>query len=340
MKKIFIAALALAAVAACNKAEVIDMAPQKAISFADPFVDASTKVIDNAYTEKNTPASFKVYGTLSNGTSTVNIFDAVDVYKTQQATTDIAGTDTWYYAADKVQYWMKGNTYNFAAVVGGTVTPDGVGMPASIAYTTSTQQDLLYARPAAIVCDGDQSNVAFTLNHLLTKVVFNFTNAYADAADMVVKIDDVKILNAAGSGSYAVAGDVKWTAGDDNAMSFGPVVASNATEEATAGVYIKSNQTCSSNYARLLIPETQVWNIAFTANVYYKSGSEEVPVYTLVNTYEYTTAKPLTTGTTALALEAGKSYNFNITIGGELTPITFSATSTDWTSADQNITLQ
>lgn len=338
MKKIFIAALALAAVAACNKAEVIDMAPQKAISFADPFVDASTKVIDNAYTAANTPSSFKVYGTLSNGTSTVNIFDAVDVYKTQQATTDIAGTDTWYYAADKVQYWMKGNTYNFAAVVGGTVTPDGVGMPASISYTTSTQQDLLYARPVAIVCDGSQSNVAFTLNHLLTKVVFKFTNAYPAAADMVVKIDDVKILNAAGSGSYAVDGT--WTTGADAAMSFGPVVASDATAEATAGVYIESDQTCSSNYAKLLIPETQVWNIAFTANVYYKSGSEESPVYTLVNKYEYTTDAPLTTGTTALALEPGKSYNFNITIGGELKPITFSATSTDWTSADQNIALQ
>lgn len=337
MKKIFFAALAVAAVAACNKAEVIDMAPQKAISFADPFVDASTKVIDNAYTKNRTPESFNVYGTLSNGTSTVNIFNAVDVYKNQQNETDIAGADTWYYAADKVQYWMKGNTYNFAAVVGGTVTTDGVGMPTTIYYSTATQDDLLYARPAAIVCDGNQSNVAFTLNHLLTKVVFKFTNAYPAAADMVVKIDDVKILNAAESGSYAVAGT--WTTEADAAMSFGPVVASDATAAATAGVYVESDKTCSSNYARLLIPETQVWNIAFTANVYYKSGTEDAPVYTLVNKYEYTTAAPLKTG--ELALEAGKSYNFNITVGDELKPITFSATSADWTeSTEQNITLQ
>lgn len=339
MKKIFIAALALAAVAACNKAEVIDMAPQKAISFADPFVDASTKVIDNAYTAANTPSSFKVYGTLSNGTSTVNIFDGIDVVKNPTDKSGITGDKTWYYAADKVQYWMKGNTYNFAAVVGGTVTPDGVGMPASIAYTTSTQQDLLYARPEAIVCDGSQSNVAFTLDHLLTKVVFKFTNAYPAAADMVVKIDDVKILNAAGSGSYAVDGT--WTTGADAAMSFGPVVASDATAAATAGVYIESDQTRSSNYAKLLIPETQVWNIAFTANVYYKSGTEESPVYTLVNKFEYTTAAPLTTGATALALAAGKSYNFNITVGGTLNPITFSATTVDWTDgAGTDVTVQ
>ena len=117
------------------------------------------------------------------------------------------------------------------------------------------------------------------------------------------------------------------------------MVTSDATAAATAGVYIESDQTCSSNYAKLLIPESQVWNIAFTANVYYKSGTEESPVYTLVNKYEYTTAAPLTTG--ELTLEAGKSYNFNITIGGELKPITFSATSTDWTAgADQNVTLQ
>lgn len=334
MKKIFIAALALAAVAACNKAEVIDMAPQKAISFESPFVDNSTKVIDGTYTSSNLPNAFKVYGTLSNGTETVNIFNAVEVTKTQTNTTDISGTNTWYYAADKVQYWMEGNTYNFAAVVGGTVTPDGNGMPATIAYTVADQVDLLYAATEPIECNGTQSNVAFTLGHLLSKVKFTFTNAYPAATNFVVKVDEVSIVNAAKSGVYDVDGETKWSSTEDNSLSFGPVVAADATAAATAGVYMEYGDSYASNYAKLLVPETQEWQIKFLANVYYYNGSN----YTLVNKFDYTT-EYLKTG--SLALEAGKSYSFNITIGGGLTPITFSATAADWTDGTgQNITVQ
>lgn len=338
MKKTLIAILALAAVAACNKAEVVEMNPQNAISFENPFVDNSTKAIDNTYSSSNTPASFKVYGTLANSLSgtmeTINIFNGVDVFKTQQDATDISGTGTWYYSADKVQYWMPGNTYNFAAVVGGTVDTDDNGMPETIAYTVADQTDLLYASNGPIVCDGTQSNVAFGLGHLLAKVKFNFTNAYPAATNFVVKVDNVSIVNAAGSGSYAVGG--AWTPGTDVHLAFGPVVAETETSAQSSGVYMEYGKNYSSNNVKLLVPESQVWQIAFVANVYYKNGD----AYTLVNKYDYSTTY-LTTGETALNLEAGKSYNFNITVGGALQPITFSATTADWTDGEgKDITVQ
>ncbi len=337
MKKTILAVLALASVVACNKSEVLEVAPQKAISFGNPFVDNSTKAIDGTFTSSNTPEAFKVYGTITNTDGDIaNIFNAVEVTKTSKADTDIHGTDTWYYTGDAVQYWMPGNTYNFTAVVNGTVATNDNGMPATISYTVADQTDLLYATSGSIVCDGTQSNVAFTLGHLLTKVKFNFTNNYPEATNFVVKIDDVSIVNAASSGVYTVGEQTPWAPGADAALSFGPVVEEDETTSKTEGVYMEYGTTYSSNNVKLLVPESQVWQIAFTANVYYYDGTN----YTLVKTYDYTTT-PLNSGTAALNLEAGKSYNFNIAIGQGLTPITFSATTADWVSgADQSITVQ
>lgn len=83
----------------------------------------------------------------------------------------------------------------------------------------------------------------------------------------------------------------------------------------------------------LLVPESKEWQISFVANVYYKSGD----TYTLVNRYDYST----TYLKAALALVAGNSYNFNITVGGTLNPITFSATTADWADVDEtHVTVQ
>lgn len=341
MKKAILAVLALASVVACNKSEVLEVAPQKAISFENPFVDNSTKAIDGTFTGSNTPESFNVYGTLTNATGQVaNIFNGVEVKRSledgEMEEDFIYGTGTWYYADDAVQYWMPGNTYNFTAVVNGVVATNDNGMPKTIGYTVADQTDLLYATSGSIVCDGTQSNVAFTLGHLLTKVKFNFTNEYPAATNFVVKIDNVSIVNAAGSGVYTVGEQTPWAPGADAALSFGPVVAENETDSKTEGVYMEHDKTYSSNNVKLLVPESQVWQIAFTANVYYYDGAN----YTLVKTYDYTTT-PLNSGTAALNLEAGKSYNFNIAIGQGLTPITFSATTTEWVAgADQPITVQ
>lgn len=339
MKKTLIAILALAALAACNKTEVVDLKAPQAIAFESPFVDNSTKAIDNTYSTTNLPESFKVYGTLTNSSNeTVNIFNGVEVIKALPtgAAADgyISGTDTWYYADDYVQYWMDGNKYNFAAVVGATLAADDLddnGMPKTIDYTVSSQADLLYDRPEEISYTSSTStNVAFTLDHLLSKVVFKFTNGYATDTKFYVKIDDVAIVNAAKAGTYTIATTPAWSSTEDASLSFGPAL-STSSANATLGDYIAPGTAdVQSNYAKLLVPETQIWNIAFTANVYYyKSGTADAPKYTLVNKFEYTAENPLKTS--SIALEAGKSYSFNITIGGTLQPITFSATASDWT---------
>ena len=46
MKKTLFAVLALAAVAACNKAEVVEQSAELAIGFDSPFIENSTKATD------------------------------------------------------------------------------------------------------------------------------------------------------------------------------------------------------------------------------------------------------------------------------------------------------
>lgn len=323
--------MAIAAMTACIKDEVVSE-NREAISFGKAFVDNATKVIDSSYGTDNPLEQFNVYGTVTGTSGAVSIFDG-------DVVTGSVGDNVW--SCDNDQYWVPGAMYNFAALV--DVPKDYVkitnGLPSSFDYSVADQKDVLYAvTPAAI--EGKASGnapVDFTFSHLLAKVKFTFTNEYPSNSNFVVKISDVvSVLNAAATGTCTLP--ATWTPVTYSPLSFGYVVASDATAAATAGVYIESNQTCSSNYAKLLIPETKEWTIGFKAEVYYQRTLNDVTTDILVDEYEYTTTAPLTTD--ELALEAGKSYNFNITIGGELKPITFSVTTDEWTNEDKEITVQ
>ena len=63
MKKVFIAILAVAAFAACNKAEVVESAPAAAIAFENAFVDNTTKAATDI--TKDNLNDFGVYGTVA-----------------------------------------------------------------------------------------------------------------------------------------------------------------------------------------------------------------------------------------------------------------------------------
>ena len=50
MKKIFVSVLAVAALAACNKVEVVDTQSPSEIAFAGSFIDKATRSIDPSTT--------------------------------------------------------------------------------------------------------------------------------------------------------------------------------------------------------------------------------------------------------------------------------------------------
>lgn len=328
MKKLFIAALALASVA-CTKSEVLETAPQKAISFGKPFVENATKAIDPSLThgDNGTFTTFNVYGTLTNTATppaTTNIFNGVEVVKVSDATHTIGATGTWYYNSSSVQYWIPGNTYNFVAVAKATkVNVDAANnnMPTTLEYTADGTTDLLYTKTPVTktpdVASFDET-VAFTFDHLLSKVVFKFTNDYATDASFVIKVTDIAIKNAAASGVYTVDGGV-WAKDGSKEFTFGNAP-TTATAAGAAADYIASEASLNSNFERLLVPGTYSGlQIAFKAEVYLKQGEK----YTLVDTKDYTQAGKYLVPSNSITIDAGKAYSFNVEIGDELQPIKF-----------------
>lgn len=333
MKKILISAFAIAALAACNKSEVVDMAPQKAIAFDAPFIENATKAIDPSFTA-GTLNKFYVYGTMTNASNDVaNIFNAVPVTKGEALNAGTANETygTWGYDSQYTQYWVSGNSYAFAAVAGETgvainAPEDNNNMPSTIVYDASSQTDLLYAVNAKRPYNsGDATNIAFDFKHLLSKAKFTFSNGYPDG--FTVTVTNVSITNAYASGTYTVA-STSWSAGTDSeSLDFGAIVNSDATAVSDA-VAIDADDSAVSNYERLLIPaEYTALGIKYS---YYVTSKEGL----VVKTVEDATAN------VAVTFEAGHSYNFKAEIADDLKPITFSVENlTDWDSKDGDKTV-
>lgn len=263
MKKIFIALAALATLAACNKAEVVDVTPDNLIGFDAPFVDNATKALgEKDYSGSKALTGFKVYGTVEGNLSTVNLFDGVQINRNEKG----FGV-AWDYAdeADK-QYWLPSCSYSFAAVVDGTVAEkDANGMPTELSYKVG-DGDLLYATANATTNEsgapiGVNSNncVAFTFDHLISKVYFTFVNGFNSDAYQY-KVNEVTISGFTAEGTYTIE-DEEWNLGDEpteNPLSFG-----------TPGVLAKG-ATVTSDTDHLIIPGTQTVTINFTYDVIFK----------------------------------------------------------------------
>ena len=238
MKKAFVAILTLTAVAACNKAEVVEMNQSEAITFEAPFIDNSTKAIDPSHPAVEL-TEFNVYGTVAHNGNVSNIFNGVLVSKntsTNKGTSSTLGQ--FGYATEKTQYWVNGNVYDFAAIAGATAsTTDGNGMPLTVNYTDN-QVDLLYAYNDFGTYDGTNKCVSFAFNHLLSLVKFTFTNGYAAATGFEIKVTDVTINNPYASATCTLA-DKSWNGHTESAeaLTFGNATADNVAANTAAAVF-------------------------------------------------------------------------------------------------------
>jgi hypothetical protein len=298
MKKIFIAFAALATLAACNKAEVIEATQDNLIVFDSPFVDYATKATDKTYSGETDLTQFKVYGTVTGVDETaVNVFDGVTVSGT-------VGAAEWSYDAQYAQYWVPEADYSFAAVVDAdAVAQDATKMPTVLTYLTDGQKDLLYATASVTNAAAAQGVVNFTFAHLLSKAHFTVTsNATGDYSHT---IRDIKVANFE-TGTYTIA-DGSWDGATSTNIEFGKVVG------VTAATGAKTNET-----EMLLIPNTGTFNVTFTVDLS-KDGA-------LLSTQTKTI--PVDTD-----LVKGNAYNFTIecSVGN---PIKFTVlTDPTWTNA-------
>ena len=279
MKKIFIAFAALATIAACNKAEVIETPEGEAIAFANVFIDNATKAgeaTDPSFNGPNKLTKFQVWGTANN----VAIFAGEDV------TGKVEENSIW--TCTKKQYWVEGVNYDFAAVVNGTVTSLSNGLPATISYTANGTSDLIYAESMDVVGKAAGSNVPieFTFAHLLAKAKFT-VETNTDVEGYSYEVTNIKITNAYASGTYDIA-EEKWNGVAGSGQAFSTITVSSTDK----------NQECEQE--KLLIP---LETVTVSYDVALKYGSEVIWSQT------DNTVTP-----TGLKLEAAKSYNFKLTL--------------------------
>ena len=307
MKKIFIALLAIASVAACNKADVIETVEGEAIEFGNAFVDNATKA---DYSTDNIN-KINVYGTVNN----VKIFDYATVEKTAEY------GDAW--TCDVTQYWIEDAAYKFAALVDvpkGNIAFDTYGMPKSFTYTADGETDVLYDYAAATGAARDQNDVvAFTFKHLLAKAYFTATSTTNDA-NYTYSITDVKVTSTYPNGTYTV-----YTSPAVDAVgSWGSY--GDPTDTEFASIEDVDYTASKTNAELLLIPGASV-GVSFSYTLYI--GGKEVTTRT------YTAANVAT-------LEPNSVYNFNVLLSVN-EPIQFTVTEKpEWnttTNKDLNVSI-
>lgn len=328
MKKILFVAAACVALASCSKEEIVSVDKGAAIGF-DTFVENSTRTIENDIT-KDKLSKFYVYGSVVANGSEGFIFEDKNVNKSGDA-----------YTYTPIQYWVPGADYKFSAFASLTASqtatrqwsfePGANAANGTISFNNEAaeaNQDLVYAyqtKQTDPSITAKPEAVAFTFNHMLSRVMFTITNGFTEGSNIKLDITDLTITNAHSNGTLAIVDGVPqtWAVGTEVfARNFGSTtqLADNDTKWATDHYY--------------LIPAQADYNVAFDVTLW-QAGVE-------VATYHRT-------ATVALDMEKGKSYNIKATLnssntaedGSEIYPIEFTVDAVkDWENfGDVNATV-
>ena len=294
MKKVLFALCAMATVASCSKSELLDV-DQEAITFTNAFINNGTRATDDFTIETHELFDFKVWATTQRPDSDeiVPILNEVVVCRPDLVS-------HWVYPTANTQYWIPGNTYQFAAAKNyktvTTTTEDG-GVPATFTYDAADQLDLIYAADTRVGLEaGANDKVAFTFDHLLSKAYFTVdTNQMSgNNTDYTYRVSNICINNAVKEATYTVANGGWWAATDlnndnvtnytdQNPLTFGNVNSvKNSNEEYVASKLV-ADQTYTSDYARLLVPatygENNKLNITCTIETLYGDAVIDVQNY-------------------------------------------------------------
>ena len=246
MKKILIILTVLAALVACNKAEVIETNRQ-AIAFGGAFIDNATKgAIDQSYSGTKTLTSFKVYGTVTGNGNTVTLFDGNEVVGK-------VGDAVWGCVGDE-QYWAPNCLYKFYAIADATSVSPSDGMPTTITYNENTTEggDLLFAT-VDDTTNGDATPskgnpVKFTFTHLLSKARFSFTKTAYNNSRYKFSVKNIKFTDAYKQGTYTISSGSWGSLGTKGELTFGNLEGNLTSSNATTGL--------ESNLERQFVPAT------------------------------------------------------------------------------------
>ena len=291
MKKIFVAVMAMAAFVACSNEEQIATPEYPAIAFGDAFVDNTTKAI---YEGNNKLTAFTVWGNV----------EGVALYGETGATVSTGGDYNTIWTCSETRYWTPSCEFEFFATAHATVAAGDVvnGIPTKFSYTADGTTDLLCSTavakaetdevgtPTAVVDGslktiGDETVVAFTMKHLLSRIAFKYTVAADVDPAYTYNVTNVTVSGAYASGVYTVA-DGEWSEQDGTMPE-------------------KLTFTNINTDAFVIIPGAPALTISLTAEVVF--GGE------VISTVPYTvTLNQPDVEDTDFTFEAGNAYVFAV----------------------------
>ena len=311
MKKLFIGALALTMFTACSQDEIVKQQQlSSAITFDGAFVNNATRAAVDPSTTTDGPMGIKeisVWGFMDKATGDVFTEELVS------KTIDANKSGSWGYT--NTQYWTPKHNYYFSAIspvkddnVKVAVTSQDEKIALGLGTVTFTNQagttDLLYdaktVSTANMKAGESMDPVKFTMNHLLSKVKFTFTNGFKNANNTLV-VTNIKMV-APKTASIDLATETwanddatsTWTGhAGETTLSFGHL---------QAGSHIAINEPAECDNERLTIPAGKDQEYLVTFDVVLYSGDVIALERSLSTTIKNT------------ALQIGKAYNFKATL--------------------------
>lgn len=251
MKKILFAAVALVAMASCATEDVVSRPDNNvAIEFDNLFVENVTRATD--LTAGNL-VDFGVYGSVEKGSDHGMIFTNQEVAKNNQGK----------FVYSPAQYWVGGATYSFTAFAPRTnqqwayATSDAKNGTISFNNAAALgEQDFLFAAAERTTVDPITSApeaVALNFNHMLSRVMFSFTNGTVAENNLTFAISNIEVINAHANGTLAVANGVvgNWEVTEDVfTRAFGDVatLAAEATGRTPHYYFIPADDTITVEF--------------------------------------------------------------------------------------------
>ena len=360
MKKLFVFAAALLALASCSQGdEPQAIVETREISFAPAATQTRATDVKEYTIDNLIEKGFAVWGYVTaNGTSnwdalftnTKVVYGAADAFGEGNFNTE---TDkVWQPEGGDIKYWAPKSDYIFSAIYPQNAAKYTFGNDKTQTITGFTivdggleTEDLLVSQVAnAELGEGVQKRVAvgLTFDHMLARVHFQFTNTFADE-NVTIEVRNVKLHGAIAKADATIDAGVATWKNPENTVSL------NFQDEENDVLTIPAKKSTEADYHsditkyRLFIPTTIAdggYTLTFDLDVL----ADGVTV--LTKSY-----KVNGTGVEApIALKGaeyknGKSYLFNANISGDLLkneifPIQFDVKVTDWagdTTVDDDI---
>ena len=351
-KNLFLLATAVLAMTGCVKSQVVEVADSKEIGF-DSYVGKHTRAtVINGRSELE---RFYVYGNINDGTATESLFDGMEVYWSGTNSQD----GHYEYNDGVSKQWESNKTYYFAAVSNGNAvydpsdedyvpedvvnlsyTFDGTGVnQLTITDYTVTDKDLIVDIADPISTGASMTGretVTFDFKHLLTRVRFIINNGDAVSSNSVIAVEDLKFSGVkTGDCTYKLnAHEGKWQLGNSDTYQYTPATVTPGTTEGDAYVITPSS---NKSFGHFVIPQSNVdKNVSFTLVTYTKetNGGNTTYVESNRKIYEF----PLKFDNTASMVsedpdytwQAGKVYQYTITLAGTINYIRFDANVSSW----------